>query len=61
MVTGFRASIIVPVVVFLLFEMVTWVISTASNCSFSKICKTDESVSIRIVPITILPPDFSLF
>jgi hypothetical protein len=58
-VTGFRASIIVPVDVLRLLEIVIWVISTAVNF-FSIIPNTENNVSIKIIPITILPPDFNL-
>jgi len=60
-VTGFLASIIVPVEVFRLFPIVIWVISTEVNFRFSMVFSTEYNVSIRIIPITILPPDFSLF
>jgi len=40
---------------------VTCVISIESNFRVSRICKTEYNVSIRIIPITILPPVFSLF
>ena len=59
--TGFLASIIVPVEVFRLFPIVIWVISTEVNFRFSMVFSTEYNVSIRIIPITILPPDFSLF
>ena len=59
MVTGFRARNIVPVEVFLLLDIVTWVISIDENFSFSIVFSTEYRVSIRIVPITILPPCFS--
>ena len=51
----------VPVEVFRLFPIVICVISIESNFNFSIVCNTEYRVSIRITPMTILPPDFSLF
>ena len=51
----------VPVEVFRLFPIVICVISIESNFNFSIVCNTEYRVSIRITPITILPPAFSLF
>ena len=59
-VTGFLASIMVPVEVLRLFPIVICVISIESNFNFSMVCNTAYYVSIRIIPITILPPDFNL-
>ncbi len=39
-VTGFRASIMVPVLVLLLLDTVTCVMSTESNSSVSSTCST---------------------
>ena len=61
MVTGFLASIIVPVDVLRLFEIVICVISTDEKFSLSIIDITEKRVSIKITPITIRPPDFNLF
>ena len=59
-VTGFLASIIVPVEVLRLFPIVICVMSIESNFNFSIVCNTAYNVSIRMTPITILPPDFNL-
>src|SRR3989304_1335829 len=48
-VTGFLASIIVPVDVLRLLDIVICVISTDVKSSLSIISKTEKSVSIRIV------------
>ena len=54
MVTGLRASIMVPVLVFLLFDTVTCVMSV-SNFRSSKVLIVAKSVSISIRPTTIRP------
>ena len=58
--TGFLDNIIVPVDVFRLLPIVIWVISIELNFKFSITCNTAYNVSIRITPITILPPDYNL-
>src|SRR6185437_317572 len=58
--TGFLASIIVPVVTFLAFAIITCVTSTSSRLASLIVVNALYIVSIKIVSITSLPPFFNL-